>query len=153
QHSLRANAISLCVGYLTMPIGAVAIYTIGPLWSGVAIFLSVLTEGWYLSYWVEQPFRWRPVVVGNLISSAVLMSLPYLALDIKLARPEWAWQLDPYQDDLWWGSVVGSALLFVVSFAPLRTRDTPSLASPAIDAVGSVSESSRPPQVTPSAEV
>src|SRR5213082_938665 len=32
-YSLQANLVSLAVGYLTVPVGLVAIYTIGPLWS------------------------------------------------------------------------------------------------------------------------
>ena len=125
RHSLRANAISLGVGYLTLPIGVPAIYTVGPLWSVAAVTLSVLSEGWYLRSRSDHPFRWGPVIWGNLFSSAVLLSLPYFALEVKQARPEWVWQLDPHQGWLWWGSVGGGILVFVGSFMPPRTRGTP----------------------------
>jgi hypothetical protein len=126
RHSLRANAISLVVGYLTLPIGLPALYTVGPIWWSVAaVALSVLSEGWYLSSRANSPFRWGPVVWGNLFSSVVLLSLPYAATENNNASPELVWHLEPHHTWMCWGSVVGGILMFVGSFVVLERGDTP----------------------------
>lgn len=121
-HSLRANAISLLVGYLSLPLGVPALYIVGPLWSIVAVTLSILSEGWYLQGRSDRPFRWQPLIWGNLFSSFVLLLLPYAAIEIKHAKPELVWQLDPYQGWLWWGSVGGGIVVFVATFVFPRSK-------------------------------
>lgn len=122
--SLQANLVSLVVGYLTLPVGVYAIFTIGPLWSIIAVGLSVVSEGWYYRWRVtkDSDLRWGPVIWGNLFSSIGLLLLPYATLAIKEAKPDLVWDLDPYQGVLFWGSMSGSVLVFVVSFVPTRGR-------------------------------
>ncbi|HEV3344833.1 MAG TPA: hypothetical protein VG125_30935 [Pirellulales bacterium] len=118
-YSLQANAISLVIGYVTLPVGIYAIYIIGPLWSLIAVVMSVVSEGWYYqSRAVNGPgsLRWAWIVWGNVFSSFVLLLLPSFALAIKEVKPILAWELEPYQDVLLWGSVTPSVIVFVVSF-------------------------------------
>jgi hypothetical protein len=124
-HSLRANLISLGLGYVTMPVALIAIYSIAPLWSVIAVSLSILIEGIYYQKWVlrgAQRLRWRWVVVGNIWSSLVLLSLPFITMAVKQARPDLVWELAPYQDTLLAGSVAGSILLFVAACVAPNVR-------------------------------
>jgi hypothetical protein len=117
-YSLQANLVSLVIGYLTLPFGVYALYTIGPLWSVMAVCMSIVAEGWYYRRRATKgsEFRWGPVVWGNLFSSFVLLVLPYVALAMKEADAGLVWQLDPYQDALFWVSVSASILVFHTSF-------------------------------------
>jgi hypothetical protein len=151
-YSLQANLLSLVIGYLTLPVGIPALFTIGPLWSLIAVTLSVVSEGWYYQRWVIRDagrLRWRWVIWGNLFSSVVLLLLPYVALEIKLAKPALVVVLDPYQGALFWGSVAASVLVFALSFLlppglrwgkalanrPLQTTGTTAPVSPEFKAV------------------
>jgi hypothetical protein len=138
-HSLRANLISLGIGYVTMPIALIAIYSIAPLWSVIAVSLSILFEGIYYQKWVlrgAERLRWRWVVVGNIWSSLILLSLPFITTALKQARPDLVWELAPYQDALLAGSVAGSILLFVAAWVVpnirrgKKTESSPTLVSP-----------------------
>src|SRR6266511_900444 len=82
RYSLQANFISLVIGYVTLPVGIYAIYTIGPLWSLIAVGISVVTEGWYYQWASKNAgLRWGWVVWGNLFSSVLLLLIPYLTLE------------------------------------------------------------------------
>lgn len=135
-YSLHANFISLMIGYVTLPVGALAIYTIGPLWSLIAVVMSVLSEGWYYQQRaIRRPelLRWSWIVVGNVFSSCVLLILPLVALTIKAVKPILCWELEPYQNALTWASASASMVVFVASFyAPdwLRRRMAPARLPP-----------------------
>ncbi|HEV2949273.1 MAG TPA: hypothetical protein VGX70_18000 [Gemmataceae bacterium] len=117
-YSFQANFLSLLIGYATMPCAVQAIFDIGPLWSLIAITISIVSEGvYYQQRWVPgEELKWGWVAVANIISSVVLLLLPSIALSIKSGKPDLERGLDPYQDVLFWGSVVGSVLIFVLSF-------------------------------------
>jgi hypothetical protein len=117
-YSLQANFLSLLIGYATMPCAVQAIFDIGPLWSLIAIIISIVSEGvYYQQRWVPgEELKWGWVAVANIVSSVVLLLLPSIALSIKSGQPDLERVLDPYQEVLFWGSVVGSVLIFVLSF-------------------------------------
>jgi hypothetical protein len=117
-YSLQANLVSLVIGYLTMPVGIYAIYTIGPLWPIIAVAMSVISEGCYYRWRCPEStnVRWLPVVAGNVFSSFVIVFLPGVTMLIKEGNPSLEGHIAPYQDTLLWGSVGGCALLFVASF-------------------------------------
>lgn len=117
-YSLQANLVSLVIGYITMPVGIYAIYTIGPLWSIIAVAMSVISEGCYYQRRCAEGtnIRWLPVVAGNVFSSFVLVFLPGVTLLIKKEIPSLEMNLAPYQGALLWGSVGVCGLLFVASF-------------------------------------
>ncbi len=119
KHSLRANAISLLVGYLTLPFAVPALYQFGPVWSLCAVTLSILWESLYLRSRATEPFRLRPLIWGNLFSSVVLLLIPVAAIAFKNARPDLVWRLMPIYEWLWWGTVLGGVVIFVMSFALL----------------------------------
>lgn len=135
-YSLQANLISLAIGYATLPVGVDAIFSIGPLWSLIAVAMSIGSEGWYYQWRAVQAperLRWRWIVAGNVFSSIVLLLLPPMTLAIKEAQPDLEWTLAPYQNALFWGSVIASVTLFLGSFvAPgllRRMRTIPNQAS------------------------
>lgn len=118
-YSLQANLISLAIGYAAVPIGVDAIFSIGPLWSLIAVAMTVGSEGWYYQWRAveaSERLRWRWIVAGNVFSSVVLLLLPPVALAIKEAQPDPEWTLAPYQNALFWGSVIASAALLLGSF-------------------------------------
>jgi hypothetical protein len=118
-YSLQANLISLVIGYVTLPVGVYAIFTIGPLWSLIAVAMSVASERWYYQWRaINGPgsVRWGWIVGGNVFSSLVLLLLPPAALAIKEAKPHLVSELDRYQNVLFWGSVSASVFVFVGSF-------------------------------------
>jgi len=117
-YSLQSNFVSLVIGYITMPVGIYAIYTIGPLWSIIAVAMSVISEGYYFRWQCAEGtnIRWLPIVAGNVFSSFVLVFLPGVTLLIKEGIPSLEMSLAPFQDALLWGSVGGCALLLVASF-------------------------------------
>jgi hypothetical protein len=124
-YSLQANLLSLALGYLTLPAALAAIYAIPPLWSMVAVSVSIYSEGWYYRWRALRgcgPLRWRWVVLGNICSSLVLLSLPLAATAIKEAKPSLAWELEPYHDTLLWGSAAASVLLFGISWVVPTVR-------------------------------
>jgi hypothetical protein len=117
-YSLQANLLSLAIGYASMPLAARAIYTIGPLWSLIAIVISIVSETvYYQQWWVpKDSLEWRWVAAGNVISSVVVLLLPVVALMIKTGQQNLERVLAPYQDLLFWGSVSASIALFSISF-------------------------------------
>ncbi|GIW85175.1 MAG: hypothetical protein KatS3mg107_0835 [Gemmataceae bacterium] len=69
-YSLQANLISLAIGYATLPVGVDAIFSIGPLWSLIAVAMSIGSEGWYYQWRAVQAperLRWRWIVAGNVL--------------------------------------------------------------------------------------
>jgi hypothetical protein len=131
-YSLQANLVSLVIGYVTLPIGVYAIYTIGPLWSIVAVGMSIASEGQYYQWRVlkSSELRWSAVIWGNVFSSLILLLLPYAALWIKEAKPSLVWELSPYEEPLFWGSVTGSFIVFILSFGVPRLlgyKNTPAV--------------------------
>ena len=124
-YSLQANLVSLAIGYACMPLAVRAIYTIGPLWSLIAIVISIVSETvYYQQWWVpKDSLEWRWVATGNVISSVVLLVLPVIALQIKYDQPTVERMLDPCQGMLFWSSVSVSILVFAISFfMPWITR-------------------------------
>jgi hypothetical protein len=116
-YSLQANLMSLAIGYALMPVAAEAIYSIGPLWSLIAVAISIVSETvYYRQWWVPKAeLDWRWVATGNVVSSVVLLLLPVIALQIKYDLPSAERMLDPYQGALFWGSVSVSVAVFAIS--------------------------------------
>ncbi|NOX54517.1 MAG: hypothetical protein GXP27_08775 [Planctomycetes bacterium] len=114
--SLRANLLITLVGLLLIPIGWPALYTLGPLWCGIAFAVSCGVELFYIRRFVG-PFSWGMMIAANIVSSVTLMVLPPIALALKQYDPTWAWSLAPYERPLAvWSSIV-SVGIFLVSFA------------------------------------
>jgi hypothetical protein len=124
-YSLQANFVSLAIGYITMPIGIWVLYMAGPLWSVIAIALSVVSEGWYYRWRALHgvPLRWGYLICGNLLSSVVLVVLPYIAIEINQARPMLIWEYESYFDSLLRWTLLGSLVMFALAFiAPTLLR-------------------------------
>ncbi len=142
--SLRANFLSTIVGILLIPIGYSALYTIGPLWCLAAFGVSCAVEILYLRRFSHQSFTWGWAVVGNAISSAVLMILPPIAMAIREYNRQLAWSLKPHRAWMAWSSLGVSVALFLVSFAlpvvPRIESVSPDSAVPASTEVGAESE-------------
>jgi hypothetical protein len=118
-YSLQANLVSLAVGYLTMPFALIAVYSIPPLWSVVAVSISIYCEGIYYQIFApRRPGQWkrRWIVWGNIWSSLALLSIPVIAEALKKARPSLVWYVEPHHDTLLWGSVAASIVLFVAAW-------------------------------------
>jgi hypothetical protein len=158
-YSLQANFISLLVGYITLPVGIYAIYTIGPAWPLIAMSMSVLVEGGYYQWRVLKGtrLRWSSIIAGNVFSSLVLLLLPYLARAIHEAEPSLVWRLGPYEDMLFWGSVIGSVFVFAISFLMPRllrvTKVVPAHVASPNAATNSVAPQGQAAETTESGEV
>jgi hypothetical protein len=159
-YSLQANLLSLLIGYLTLPVGIYAIYTIGPLWSLIAVAMSVVSEGLYYQWRAIKGsgrIRWRWIIWGNVFSSLVLLLLPYLAITMNESQPSFVWELYPYEDAMLWVSVTLSIIVFVGSFfvpgllQRMRAVADKSLHEPG--AVISVSPNFKPVEAAPAGEL
>jgi hypothetical protein len=117
-YALQANAISLVIGYVTLPVGWYAIYTIGPLWSLVAVGMSVVSEGLYCRMRATNGgrLRWGYIICGNVFSSFVLLTLPYLSMIVGQTNPRLFRRIEPYVETLTWASAIVGAAVFVLSF-------------------------------------
>jgi hypothetical protein len=157
-YSLQANLVSLLIGYVTLPVGMTAIYTIGPLWSLIAVAMSVVSERCYYQWRAREDskVRWWPIVLANVFSSFVLLVLPSIGLMIKEGFPHLELELAPYQHVLLWGSVGGGAVLFAASFfvpSLLRRKAEAHQALQATGAAIQVSQKVDSLEVAPAAQV
>ena len=129
---------------LVIPIGYSALYTIGPLWCIFALAVSCAVEILYLRGFSHQSFTWGWAVVGNAISSSVLMILPPIAMAIREYNRQLAWSLKPHGAWMAWSALGVSVALFLVSFAlPVAARIgtvSPDSAVPASTEAGAESE-------------
>lgn len=116
--SLQANAVSLAIGYVTLPVGYTALYVIGPLWWIIAVGLSIVSEGWYCRVRATEggQLRWRYIVCGNVFSSFVLLLLPFISMAIGRSNPKIWWPYESYLVVLAWAVTIVSAAVFVLSF-------------------------------------
>lgn len=115
--SLRANFVSTIVGILLIPIGYPALYTIGPLWCLAAFGISCIVEISYFRRFSHQSFTSGWAVGGNAVSSAVLMTLPPIAITITHDYYRLAWSLEPHQTWMTLSALGVSVALFLASFA------------------------------------
>jgi hypothetical protein len=158
-YSLQANLISLVIGYLTMPIGIYAIYSIGPFWSVIAVSMSVVSERCYYQWRATEgsSVRWGPIVLANVFSSFVLLVLPSVTLVVKESFPNLELDLAPYQDALLWGSVGSCGVLFLASFfVPGLLRRTPAVPNQKLHLTGAaipVSPEFKPVEAAPAGEL
>lgn len=114
--SLRANFISTIVGLLLVPIGMPAMYFAGPLWCLLAVVISCEVEVRYLQRFSRQRFRRSMVVVGNIVSSFVLMIIPPVADTIVQGHRRCAFYVQEFEARLVVGSIGVSVAVFLASF-------------------------------------
>lgn len=114
--SLRANFVSTIVGIVLVPIGYPLLEMTGPVWCFLAFCISCVVEIFCLRRFSRQHVGRGWVVLGNAISSGVLMILPPAALAIKHVRPELAWRIEPHEDMLLWTTLGVSLVVFIGSF-------------------------------------
>jgi hypothetical protein len=117
--SLRANCLSAMVGILLLPIGAPALESIGPLWCVVAFVISCVVEVVYLRRFKRDlAVRW--IVLGNVVSSGVLMTLPPLTFILKTTDyhvARLARFLEPHEFWLGCTTTLASLAILLASFA------------------------------------
>lgn len=117
--ALQANFLSLIVGFLTLPIGVGLLYLIGPLWSLMAMGMSILIEGAYLRRLAKEDggnLLWSSITWANALSSFVLILISLVAIEIADANRTWPWQVRPHVDWLYWSSTIVSLAVFAGSF-------------------------------------
>lgn len=125
--SIQANVVSLIIGYAGLPCVQMAIYGSAVLavgWIMAAVTVSVLSEGWYLYRQCGRELWWPPVVAGNAFSGFCLILIPQITAAIKEAQPTWALSVEPYWNELLYGSLAGSAVLIGLSFLVPWLRGT-----------------------------
>jgi len=136
--SLQANFVSALVGILMLPFGWPALYLAGPLWCAAAFGVSCWVEAAYVRRF-SKAISWGWIVAANVISSALLMTIPPFTLGNR--NRGLAWALAPFETSLIVSSLLASVAIFLASFAWRVPREEP-LDSP--DAHASASrESSR----------
>lgn len=113
--SLRANFLSTVVGILFIPFGMPLLYGIGPLWCVIAFAISCVVEILYLRRFNRNLLK-RRIIIGNAISSVLLMALPPIAVTLRANYYYLASSMEPHE--LWLGctATLGSLVLFVASF-------------------------------------
>lgn len=119
RFALQANFLSLIVGYLTLPVGVEFMYLLGPLWSLMAMVMSIYVEGVYLRRYAFQNrahFRWAPIALANAVSSMVLILISLATVEIAGAKRSWSWHVRPYVDWLYWITSIASLAVFIGSF-------------------------------------
>jgi hypothetical protein len=119
RFALQANFLSLIVGYLTLPVGVEFMYLLGPLWSLLAMGISIYVEGVYLRRYAFQNrahFRWAPIALANAVSSMVLIAISLVAVEIAGAKRTWPWHVRPYVVWLYWSTSIVSLAVFLGSF-------------------------------------
>ena len=127
-YSLQANLVNLITGFLAAPFLVFVGYLLGPLWLGVALVVSILSKGFYLQWRAvatPEKIRWRWIVIGNIVSSAVVLLLPIIALWIREEYPLLQWKYHRFKGSLAEIGVVGSVGAFGLAFlmpAILRAR-------------------------------
>lgn len=114
-YSLQANLVSLLVGYVLLPVAMIALYTVGPLWMPVSIFLSIVIERKYLK-WRAVGFdgRWKWVSWANVFSAFALVGVLMLSVPFDTFKNKLA--LFPYRDALTYVGIAVSVVAFAVSF-------------------------------------
>lgn len=157
--SLRANLLSTLVGILLVPISQTAMYMPDAIlwWTAACFAISCVIELLYLKR-VDRSIVTSRVVVGNAISAATLVVIPWIAEAVKEARPEWAWSLrDDETSMLAIAFLVSAGALVGAWFVPVRR--TAKIASPeeaktaaadSTEFAASRSEADREPQLASS---
>jgi hypothetical protein len=112
-HAFCANGVTTFVGFLLLPVGFVAVYTIGFLWIALMISGSIWIEGKYYE-WLRltrgDRLRWPWIVWGNVVSSAILIVVSVIA---HAAETPWrAEQVKPY----WWPLLLTTVVGAIVAF-------------------------------------
>jgi len=112
-HAFCANAATTLIGFLLLPIGLPAMYTIGPLWIVLMISMSIWIEGKYyqrLRLAGDRELRWSWLVWGNVVSAAILILVSVIAH--ALETPWRAERIKPY----WWPLLLTTVLGALVGF-------------------------------------
>jgi hypothetical protein len=112
--SLRANFVSAIVGILLSPIGNTVFYTYGILWCLIAFAISCLVEIYYLRFFFRVGVWW--IILGNAISSGLLMATPPIALVLEQNHHPMARALEPHETWMNITAVCVSLVVFLASF-------------------------------------
>jgi hypothetical protein len=125
-YSLQANFVSLMVGYLAtfvvIPVlmsGQGHAFIIA--WPFVATSLSIIVERNYLR--LRSPShcaRWGWIIAGNLFTAAVCIAVLVVVEWARNNYPYEPYRLRPYEHSMTIVAVLGSALVFVMSFFATR---------------------------------
>jgi hypothetical protein len=113
--SLRANFLSTVVGILFIPLGEPLLYALGPLWCVIAFVISCLVEVVYLRRFNRNLLKGH-IVVGNTVSSGLLMILPPIAVVVRTKCPLLAQLTEHHEVWLGWSASLVSLALFLASF-------------------------------------
>jgi hypothetical protein len=116
-YSLQANLMSLLVGYLLLPLAIPALYSVGPLWLPIAVFISVVVERKYLMWRARSAgfnCRWGWVSWANIVSAVALVGVLLMSVPFNTyANRE---SLRPYLNFLTGVGVVVSVAAFATAF-------------------------------------
>ncbi len=130
-HSLRANFLSLLIGWLTMPLAMIwfgmtmrtpdyaAEAAMVAAWSLAAVTLSIISESAYYRKWsvdASVPWNWGWVIGANALSNLILLLVPLLAGALPKFWPTLPRELLPYENGLINASVALSLGLFAISW-------------------------------------
>ncbi len=116
-YSLQANFISLIVGYALLWPAIIALYSIGPFWLPISVFLSIAVERKYLQWRARASGfdgGWKWVGWGNVFSAVVLVGVLLLSTPFDTFQNRLA--LYPYRNLLMGTGIAVSAGIFVAAF-------------------------------------
>ncbi len=120
--SLRANFLSTVVGILLIPLGEPLFNGLGPLWCVIALVISCAVEIVYLRRF-NRDFLKSRIVIGNIVSSGLLMMLPPIAV---ILWPNYSFLvkfMEPHEVWLGWTASLVSIAIFLMSFGfPVRLQ-------------------------------
>lgn len=115
--SMRANFLSTIAGILVIPIGFPVFYAIGPIWSVMAVGGSCFVEISYLRQFSRQSCTLGWAIAGNVVSSVVLITMPYIAVEIRDNHRHLARDIILQGEWIGWSALGVSVALFLASFA------------------------------------
>jgi len=120
--SLRANFLSTIVGILFVPFGGPLLYGLGPIWCVIAFVISCVVELLYLRRFNRGLLK-RYIIIGNVVSSGLLMVLPPIAVTLRMNYYFLARAMEPHEVWLGWTAALVSLAFFWASFAfPVRLQ-------------------------------
>lgn len=120
--SLRANFLSTIVGILFVPFGEPLLYGLGPIWCVIAFVISCVVEIIYLRRFNRGLLK-RYIIIGNAVSSGLLMVLPPIAVTLRMNYYFLARAMEPHEVWLGWTAALVSLAIFCASFAfPVRQQ-------------------------------